>query len=916
MRKINFDKNWDFCLHQDLDMQSEFGLYKVMGGYGPCAMKLEYNNWKKVDLPHDWAISLPTSIYADKSVGGKPTSSFSRETLDGRTASENSYNVGWYRKEFFGENEWEDKRVYIEFEGVCRDYVVWVNGTYMTRHCSAYTGLVLDIRVYIKIGETNSIAVRVDVENREGWWYDGAGIYRHVNLFIAEKTHLKINKTTVKANVDGEVFVKGIVENSDRCCKNIDTLFEICDKNGNVIANTTVCQEFEPYSETEITARLKMENPILWDVENPYLYTLKITLLGDVESIRFGVREFKFDPNLGFFLNGKQVKLRGASVHQDFGGVGVALSDNIHRYKIKKLKEMGCNAYRTAHNPPSPELLNACDELGMLVMDEARTFGTSPEAIEQLVNIIERDRNHACIFMWSLGNEENEIQNTPISIAMMEKMTRIAKSLDDRYVTYGANNGPNFTGVNAVAEVRGFNYMWLQGCHDMSLGNHMVDKYHQEHPNQPLIATEEASHMISMNEYQNDMSKGKIDCFGRFVAPWGTSPERLMRFTENRPYVSGSFMWTGFDYRGESTPFGAGNTTSTFGTIDLSGREKPTFYYYQAWWSDEPVLKIAPHWNYKKGEKVTIAVMTNCEQISLFLNGNQIAEQSVKKYEQPFFTVDFEAGELVVIGTKNGNTYTDKLVTSDKTDKVTVHNIEKAYSSDDVAIYELSAVDKNDNFCPIASDRVGISAKNCEIVGVCNGNPKGLDCEQKEESEDAVYINFLSSEKGYSAIPLKACNGFTISPYIGKEEENKYGYADTAIVNTWNGNRETHTVVYNAYANNVKGYEYVEFERLGGETTVYVNGKKVGDNLSKSKYVDNSQSRPYRFYAKFREGENVIKIESVQTDRSNPPVSGYIKVGKIIKNTSFDVRLYCGKARVFVRSQTPDKVKLSVKIKK
>ena len=230
--------------------------------------------------------------------------------------------------------------------------------------------------------------------------------------------------------------------------------------------------------------------------------------------------------------------------------------------------------------------------------------------------------------------------------------------------------------------------------------------------------------------------------------------------------------------------------------------------------------------------------------------------------------------------------------------------------------YSGEVLDKNGNFCPTSSELVSVLAKDCEIVGVCNGDPKGYDCEQKVEREEAIYINFLGSKEGYLAVPLKARNKFTICPYIGKVEENKYGYDDTAIVNTWNGSRETHTVEYNAYVDNVKGYEYVEFERLGGETTVYVNGKKVGDNLAKSKYVDNSQSRPYRFYTKFRDGENVIKIESVQTNRSNPPVSGYIKVGKIVKNTSFDVRLYCGKARVFVRSQNPDKQNLIAKIKR
>ncbi|MBO5223793.1 MAG: DUF4982 domain-containing protein [Clostridia bacterium] len=914
MKTFNFDKDWRFCFENEMDGYNYFGLWKIEGGARACERFLDFNNWEKIDLPHDWAIALPIDKTANNLAGGRLNCRYNVQMNELLNEADKIYNVGWYRKHFEFDPKWNGKRIFIEFEGIYRDAVLWVNGTYIMRHTSGYTGFCVEITDYLYDGE-NSISVRVDTDQTEGWWYDGSGIYRHVFLHVCSPTYFKMNKTIIKTQTDGQVSVSCVVVNDENCSKNTDTLFGIYDKNGNCVAKSVVCAELDGNCEKQLNTTLKIHNPTLWDLDNPYLYTLVISVDGETQRTEFGVREIKFDPNLGFLLNGKRVKLRGASVHQDFGGVGVALSDNLNRYKIKKLKEMGCNAYRTAHNAPSPALLKACDEEGMFVMDEARMFGTSPEAIEELTALIERDRNHPSVIMWSLGNEENAIENVEYGARMMEKMTRIAKRLDDRPVTFGGNNGDNFVGVNLTSEVRGINYIHGKG----SRGEYptWVDKYHADHPHQPIVGTEETSNFSSRGGMINDLDNLLLDCTGQMCAAWGTTPRGFVKFSEERDYYSGGFMWTGFDYRGEPTPFNNTNVVSTFGAIDLCGMEKPPFYYYKAWWTDEPVLKLLPHWNYKSGEKAKVVVMTNCEHITLKLNGKIIEERKVEKFDEPIFELDYKKGVLEVVGTKNGNTYTDKLETSGKTNKIRTDLVLSAKTEDDIAIYELTGWDNNGRFCPLADETVEVTVRNGEIVGVGNGDPASYEIEQKMAREEAVYITSITGDGGEIPVPPKYSNVRKFRKTAIIREDEMQGYTDGVrlIVRTVNPSIKA-VETYYFKVSDVHNFEYVEFERLGGKARVYLNGKEIGNNLRSCVYADSSQSRPYRFYAKLRKGENEVKVVSERNEQSPPAVSGYIKIGRTVKDNTYQVRLHYGRARVFVRSKTPDKVKLSAKIKR
>jgi len=577
MKKINFNTNWNFTFQNSMDEFNTFGFDKYSDAAGAAARFYDYSNWEKVNLPHDWTVRLQKNSLANAFAGAYPNTSYHRFMEERHSNIETIYNIGWYRKQFSLDPEWEGKRVFIEFEGIFRDAIVWVNGVYLDRHNSGYTSFAIEITDHLVFGEDNSIAVRVDSEQAEGWWYEGAGIYRNVNLLIGEPIYFKYHQTVIKSDLSGHVKAFAILVNDTADVVEKTVAWCIEDTNGREVAHAENTVSISPYSEKTTAVTMQVDAPNLWSVNNPYLYTLKIQVGCEQTLERFGIRTVAFDPERGFLLNGEPIKVRGACVHQDFGGVGVALTDNLQYYKIKRLKDMGVNAYRCAHHAPSPALLDACDELGMLVMDETRVFGTSPEAIHQLTDLIERDRNHPCVFIWSLGNEEFSIQDEEWSYRLMEKMTRLAKGLDPtRPVTYGGSNGSNFTGANGASEIRGVNYI-----HNDKSGE-WLDIYHREHPEQPLIGTEESSYVLSRGGAVNDLGSGLLDSSGNVTMPWGSTPKGWVKYMEKRDYFAGSFMWTGFDYRGEPNPFYYSNSVSSFGTIDLCGMEKPPFYYYKS----------------------------------------------------------------------------------------------------------------------------------------------------------------------------------------------------------------------------------------------------------------------------------------------------------------------------------------------
>ena len=907
MQQINLNFGWLFTLEKDLDCFNGFSFDKYSDAIGAPARYYDHCSWQKIDLPHDWSIALEKDLKANTFAGARPNTRWHRFMTERHSDIDDVSSVGWYRKHFMPDPCWQGKRVFIEFEGVFRDSVFWINGTYMDRHNSGYTSFLFEITDHLVFGEDNSIAVRVDTSQAEGWWYEGSGVYRNVFLYVAEPVYIKPRKTIIKTALDGRVSVECTVVNDtpEPFCG--DVVFETAD-----IASA-VHTAIAPYGEAVVKVELHIESPRLWHVDAPNLYTLSIRIGEEIHTESFGVRTVGFDPDRGFLLNSKPLKIHGACVHQDFGGVGVALTDNLQRYKIARLKAMGVNAYRCSHHAPAPALLRACDELGMLVMDETRLFGTSPEAVRQLTSVMERDRNHPCVFIWSLGNEEFSVQNDPWSHRLMKKMTRIAKALDDtRPVTYSGNNGPTFAGANGAAEVRGVNY--IRGV--LHEDGRWLDRYHADHPHQPILGTEESSYVLSRGGARTDLGNGLLDSSGLITMPWGSTPKGWVKYFEKRDFLAGSFMWTGFDYRGEPNPFVTTNVCSSFGAIDLCGMEKPPFYYYKAWWTDEPVLKLTPHWNHMAGEIVEICAFTNCSEIRLSLNGRELETRRVERFDAPVFRIPFEPGVLCAEAEYNGQILRSELRTSTETAVVACTCALPAHSSADVAIYELSAVDENGLFCPVAEEYVDLSIENGRIIGVGNGDPACLDPEQLLPVEEAVYLRcFRMNETELYSMPQKDHNVLRSRHDWLETESAGNGFEDDERrVARFSDNLEPdRTVTLTAQVRGVEKYEYIEFERLGGDARIFLNGVELGDNFTRSGRMSFSHVRPYRFYCCFRKGDNEIRIESVQHETSGRPVSGYAKIGRL-KEQPQRVRLHYGLARVFVKSETPDAVFLQAKI--
>ncbi len=910
MKSIRWNNNWKFMFEQNVPEFHNFGFPKFSGASGAPARNYPDNNWDRVTLPHDWAVALPKDLRAENLHGSRAVTWRKSNNLEKKTELEEVYHIGWYRKEFIYDEGWNDKRIFLEFEGIYRDAILWVNGVYIDRHTSGYTGWIVDITDFLLEG-INSVAVRVDSDQPEGWFYQGAGIYRDVYFHIAEPVYIKPYHTAVVAEISGNVCAKAVIVNDTDLDVRQNVRWEILDKNGTVCASAETELFVPSYAETEISAEMMVENPLLWDLDHPNLYTLQI-LAQDTATEVFGFRSIVFDANEGVFLNGKPIKIRGACVHQDFGGVGVALSENLHYYKVQKLKEMGVNAYRTSHYAPSPALLRACDALGMLVMDENRMMSSAPEAMRQLEFLIRRDRNHPCVFVWSIGNEEVFLQSEVWSKTVIDKMTRAIKKLDNtRMVTYASNNSDKYSSrADTAIEVRGINYFgnW-HGDGDWS----WIETYHKAHPNQPIIGTEDTGFLSSRGGTQNDLVAGKFDYTGYVVCSWGSTPRRWVTFCETHPFICGSFMWTGFDYRGEPWPLTRSQFSSQFGVMDLCGMEKPLFYYFRSWWTKEPVLKIAPHWNYKTGDVARITVYTNCEKVTLFVNGTAIGTKPVETYGMAVWDVPYEPGVISAEGEKDGKRYRDEIHTAGKTEKISASVVLKGETEDSISIVELKGIDADGRMNPLATEKAEISLPSGTIIGVGNGDASDESYEQKPVKKETKYILTFETEGNVFAIPGVIKNEPNYQRQYTEYHPTSREPDDVRIVAFTAGIQpEAKTYTYTTRVSCTETYQYIEFERFGGEAQIFLDGEQISE--THAKYIGNRvNNRPYRFYHDISEGEHELKVVVTTKNDYMHGISGYVKLEKIV-DEPWHVRLHYGKARVFVKSKEPEK--LSVKLVK
>jgi beta-galactosidase len=715
------------------------GPTRVKPGAAPSP-DFDDRSWRVVDVPHDYVVEGAPDPKGDGSHGYRPK------------------GIGWYRRAFTLPAGDKGKRLRIEFDGIYRNSTVWVNGRLLGNHASGYTSFDYDITDVANFGGRNVVAVRVDCTRNEGWWYEGGGLYRHVWLTKLSPVHVDHWGVFVTANVpdpgdgkqaDAELTIRTTVVNESPLEATCRLHSEIQDATGKTVAQADTDQVLSSGVSRELTQQAKLPGATLWSLENPYLYRLVTAVQKDGKPVDqvvtpFGVRHVRFDPDTGFFLNGKPVKIKGTCNHQDFAGVGVALPDRVHEFKIQKLKEMGSNAYRCSHHPPAPELLEACDRLGMVVMDENRHLGSSPEILGQVESMVRRDRNHPSIIMWSLCNEEGR-QGTPEGRRMGEAMIQVLRRFDTTRPITAAMNGGFGNGLSDVVDLQGFNYNY--GA---------FDPFHQARPKQPCLGSESASILTTRGIYLTDPVRA-------YMSSYTNGAEGSWRPYAERPYMAGAFVWTGFDYRGEPTPYDWPCLSSHFGIMDTCGFPKDDYWYYQSWWGDKPMIHLAPHWNWahRPGADIEVRCYSNCDRVELFLNGKGQGAKDMPANSHLEWKVKWEPGTLSAKGTKAGQEVSAQVETAGLPAAIKLSPDRAKINADgeDVSLITVSVVDAQGRVVPTAGDDVTFAVSpNARVLGVGNGDPSDLgpDKAAHRRAFNGLCLALVQSTREAGAIKLTA----------------------------------------------------------------------------------------------------------------------------------------------------------------
>jgi len=730
--QLLFDFNWKFQMGNSVDPAHDLGFGNGQGDFAKTGEfdfakgKFDDSKWRSVNLPHDWAVELPF-VHDDvqNSHGFKPV---------GRRYPETS--VGWYRRTFDIPASDLGRRISVEFDGAFRSVLIFVNGCFIGRNDNGYAPFRFDLTDFLSYGQKNYIVARVDASFGDGWFYEGAGIYRHVWLTKTDALHLGKWESTVRTAVSANsatLTLGTVVENQGKQAESAKVSWKILDSAGKTVATVEApAQSIAVDGAATFTATARLASPVLWSVDTPNLYSAIVTLeasgkVRDAERVSFGVRTAVFDAAKGFFLNGKSIKLQGTCNHQDHAGVGAAVPDRLQWFRLGTLREMGCNAVRTSHNMPTPEWVEACDRMGVMMMCETRQMSSSPEGLAQLETMIKRYRNSPSIVLWSIGNEEWHLQGEMAEegAKIGATMVRRCHELDPTRVVSAAVNGNNEQGVSDALDVIGFNYNLK-----------FPDDYHKKNPTRPIYGSETASAFATRGVYSTDPLRNTVSAYDVNPAGWGETAEEWWKFYGTREWAAGGFMWTGLDYRGEPTPYGWPSINSQFGVIDLCGFPKDTAFYYKAWWGKEPVLHLFPHWNFegREGETIPVWVFSNLDEVELLVNGKSLGSQKVPHLGHVEWKVKYEAGAIEARGTRGGAVVlTEKRETTGApvAIRLTADRSEINADGEDVAILKVEAVDKDGRPVPTASNLVGFKvAGNGALIGVGNGDP---NCQESDK---------------------------------------------------------------------------------------------------------------------------------------------------------------------------------------
>ena len=739
--RLCFDEGWQFHLGDIALKQAvkagqqggltDTGVPRIEGeetkiAYTDRNKTIPYNpaDWSDVSIPHDWLLDIaPEEDYTIGSQGAG--NGFHRP------------GIGCYRKEFTLDESCRGKVISLEFDGIFRCSTVWVNGHLMGHHESGYIPSFYNISEVARYGDEgeNVVFVKVDAKDYEGWWYEGCGIYRHTWLTITDELHVARFGTYVTTPLitseSADVNMETTVENFSPFKRSFRLVNTVKSTDGTVLEQMETTCEANGGETVVINQSTKIENPVLWSPETPYLYKMYTEIIGpdgqpvDHQVTTFGVRSVEMRGD-GFYLNGKIYPIKGTANHQDHAGVGVALPDKLQSYRIRLLKEMGSNGYRSAHHPPTPELLDVCDSLGMLVMDENRHLWVSEDGMNDLRTLILRDRNHPCVFMWCLENEEN-LEGTPMGARLLAKLDDVVHRLDpSRQTTAAINHGWNEGGYSRQVDVVGYNY----GQRGMQ-----YVKDHEQYPDRIMFATESTSYVSTRGEYKDDWVKGHISNFGMGIS-WGLQPGEDWQHVVDYPWLGGTFVWTGFDYRGEPTPFGWPCVSSHFGIMDVCGFPKDGYYAYKAAWQSEPRVHVFPHWNMDdmKGETVRMGVYTNCERVELIVNGKSQGVKSGKPSERLEWNVVYQPGRVEVRG-YNGKKMVAREIqeTAGPARQIVIEPDVRSIVADgkDLVVMNLTLLDEKGRFVPNANHLIDFEVKGPgRIIGTGNGDPSCHDPER------------------------------------------------------------------------------------------------------------------------------------------------------------------------------------------
>lgn len=724
----NFDNGWRFVLADSAQMS-----------------KTDYHDthWRALNLPHDWAVEGDFLCSNPSGAGGG--------ALPG--------GIGWYRKTFNLQKK-QGERYFIEFDGVYMNARVYINGKEVGYRPYGYSSFEYDITPYLIAGR-NVVAVRVDNSDQpNSRWYSGCGIYRHVWFTKTADVHVKHWGVHVVANPDGRISVTADVESQGKAYKVRNQVF---DAQGRAVG-------------------LKVRRPHLWSVDDPYIYKVRTQVLVGGKVVdevwtNTGFRSFRFDAKTGFWLNGKNMKLNGVCEHHDFGCLGAVVNEDAMHRKLVRLKEMGVNAIRSSHNPPAPELLNMCDTMGLIVMDEsfdmwhrrktqndyARFFDEWHE--RDLADLILRDRNHPSILMWSIGNEVLEQWSSADADTLtLEQANLILNAGHDASTL--AKDGE--TSVNTLLAdhladiVRRYDTTRpiTAGCNEPSPNNHLFKgkaldivgfNYHHQwikdvpknFPGRPFIMTESVSALQTTGFYtmpSDSVIKApkewwlpytdpsfKCSSYDNMHASWSSTHEETWDVVKHTPYVGGQFIWTGFDYIGEPTPYSYPARSSYFGIIDLAGQPKDVYYMYQSEWTNRPVLHLFPHWNWLDGEQIDMWCYYNqADEVELYINGKSqgVRRKADSHQYHVMWRVTFEPGEVKVVARKDGKEVRQQTIHT----AGQPHHLQLSidYQGKNTTFVKVEVVDENGNRCPWAENQVFFDT-DATIIGVDNGNQTSLE---------------------------------------------------------------------------------------------------------------------------------------------------------------------------------------------